>query len=180
MSKVLTPALLVGIIGALAGSLAAAKDVSKGSLPDGAAELIEQGNALVAELESGEAVLFTSESVVEALDAAGLVELLTDEQHEALKALLATDTGPEWEGLPIAALEAAPALELFGHLTENQQAELNAILGGGVEEAQGQRAEGQPVGFMVDATFFNNHADAVAYIARTGNTGSPRPIGYLG
>src|SRR5690606_37193001 len=93
---------MIAMLTALAASLEASKDVSKGQYPEGAVELIEQGRALAAELEAfvepepAEPLApepHTLESVLQFLDHAG-VEAQTDvvsrydERPEFLEATL--------------------------------------------------------------------------------------------
>jgi len=133
---------IIAMLAALAASLEASKDVSKGQYPEGAVELIEQGRALAAELEAfaepaaPEPLPHTLESVLQFLDHAG-VEAQTD-------VVSRYDERPEF-----------------------------------VEAELVEREPQEPVCWAIGTNTFTYKEDADKYLRKTGQSGEPRPLGYL-
>lgn len=134
---------IIAMLAALAASLEASKDVSKGQYPEGAVELIEQGRALAAELEAfvepepAEPLPHTLESVQDFLDNAGV-------EIQAAVVGRYADERPEF-----------------------------------VEAELAEREPQEPVLWAIGSNTFVYKADAERYLRKTGQSGEPRPLGYL-
>lgn len=173
-----TKASVLALLAAVTAALADSKNSSKGTLPEGAEDLIAQSEQLQADLKADEALELGGEALTQESVAAYLANLNDGDLDELVAPYAEVNDGERplgpdevasyLHGLP--EHERRAVLEPFQGTPGQTFAEVQAT----VED----RRPAEPVFFAIGAATFTRREDADTYVQRHGLSATPRALVY--